>query len=138
MSTLKKRFIDGLASYGVSFDDILNNKWKYCGGDEGRHHNHFIIACAGREKPPHADACVCGHHLRENCYITDDESFIVVGNCCINRFITLSARTCCVCDKPHKNRTVNRCNDCRKGMCDKCNGICDPKYKSCYKFFIKD
>ena len=44
MSELKKN-IDGLASYGVIYDDILSKKWRYCGGDTGRHHNYFIIAC---------------------------------------------------------------------------------------------
>ena len=63
MSELKKKFIDGLASYGVSYDDILSQKWRYCGGDTGRHHNYFRIACVGQEKPPHTDACVCGHYV---------------------------------------------------------------------------
>ena len=138
MSGLKKKFLDGLATYGVSLEDIQSNKWRYCGGDKGSHYNYFQIACAGQELPEHEDDCVCTHPIMENCYITDGKEFIVVGNCCIKRFISHSSRTCSVCDKPHKHRVVNRCNDCRKGMCDKCDRMCSPQYKTCYKCFNKD
>ena len=85
--------------------------------------------------PSHKDNCVCGHYIEENCFITNDVDIIVLGNCCIKKFLpeNKSSRTCEKCKEPHKNHIVNRCNDCRYGLCDKCNIKINPKYKICAK-----
>ena len=60
--------------------------------------------------------CVCGVEIKENCYITDDDVyFLVIGNCCIKRFLPKenSGRTCSNCKKPHRNTKDNFCKDCR-------------------------
>ena len=128
-ANLTQQFIKGLKNYGLNYDDVIN--WKYCGGDTGRHLNYFILCC-NDNLPEWTNECVCGHSIKENCYVTDGENLLILGNCCIKKFIPKSSRTCEKCNEPHKNRTVNRCNKCRKGVCDKCNNTCNEKYKKCY------
>jgi hypothetical protein len=134
---LTDRFIKGLKKYDLTVDEIQNNNWKYCGGNIGRHYNYFKICCKDDELPMKTNDCICGHHIIENCYITDGKIKLVLGNCCIKKFIPKSGRTCAKCDKPHKNRTVDRCNDCRIGICDECDKNCDKTYKKCYSCNFK-
>lgn len=137
---LTNKFINGLKNYGLTYDDIKNSNWRYCGGNKGRHFNYFKLCFKDDEIPELIDKCVCGQCILENCYITDGERILVLGNCCIKKFIPKSSRTCEICGEPHKNRKVNKCNNCRIGICEICNKECDPKYKKCYncEFNIKD
>jgi hypothetical protein len=130
-----KRFLDGLQKYNISKQDIDSGKWSYCGGNKGRHLNYFNLKYKNTKikLPRHKENCVCCHDIRENCYITNGDDIIVLGNCCIKRFLPndKSLRTCGKCSKPHKNITVNRCNDCRYGLCDKCDIQIKKKYHKC-------
>ncbi len=132
MKHLTEKFISGLKKYNLSLEDIQKSNWKYCGGNKGRHLNYYKMMFKDKSLPKHEDKCVCGHDIKENCYITDGEQTLVLGNCCIKKFIIKNKRTCEICDKPHKNRKVNRCNECRVGICDDCNKPCNEKYKRCY------
>jgi len=116
---LTERFIKGLQNYNLTYDEIVNGNWKYCGGRTGSHLNYFKISCKDDDLPEQVNECVCGHAISENCYITDGESILVLGNCCIKKFIPKSSRTCENCEAPHKNRTVNRCNKCRDARSSK-------------------
>ena len=129
---LTEKFIKGLKNYNLTYNEIKNNNWKYCGGRRGRHLNYFNLCCKNDDLPEKINECVCGHYIEENCYITDGEQILVLGNCCIKKFIPKSSRTCEKCGEPHKNRVVNRCNNCRVGICDECDNKCDESYKKCY------
>jgi hypothetical protein len=112
-------FIKGLKNYNLSYEDIKNSDWKYCGGDRGRHANYFKLVFPSNlfniNKINHETHCICGHPIVENCYITNEESeILVLGNCCIKKFIPMCTRTCEKCKLPHKNRKDNKCNNCRK------------------------
>ena len=131
LSNINLRFIKGLNKHGLNFEDVSNN-WKYAGGDTGRHFNYYKLCHSQLEFPGHEDVCICSHPIFENCYITNGDKFLVVGNCCIKRFIKKATRTCDTCGEPHKNRTVNRCNQCRLTKCDKCGKKCNEEYKLCY------
>lgn len=135
--TLTRKFIKGLQNYNITYDEIINNNWKYCGGNKGRHLNYFKLSCRDEELPEKINYCVCGHTIKENCYITDGTYILILGNCCIKKFIPKSSRTCELCEKPHKNRLVNRCDYCRKGLCDVCNKKCDVEYKKCSNCYFK-
>jgi hypothetical protein len=113
---LTKRFIEGLKNYNLTYDEIVNGNWKYCGGRSGRHLNYFKLSCKDEELPEQVNECVCGHKISENCYITNGEEILILGNCCIIKFIPKSSRTCEKCESPHKNRKVNQCNRCRSGV----------------------
>jgi len=130
---LTERFMKGLSNYGLSYETIKKSGWKYCGGNSGRHLKYFKLSCPNDDLPEQADECVCGHHIEENCYITDGIEILILGNCCIKKFVPKSSRTCEICEKPHKNRIVNRCAECRVGRCDGCGKYCDESYKKCYK-----
>ncbi len=115
-------FIKGLKEYNLTNEEIIAEGWKYCGGNEGRHLNYFRIACPGEVLPDQADECVCGHNIVENCYITDGDRILILGNCCIKRFIPDSGRTCERCGEPHRNRKDNLCSDCRP-RCAGCDEV---------------
>ena len=110
-----RRFINGLSLYNLTLDD-LQRDWKYCGGECGSHWSYFKVACKGEELPIHEAKCICGHRITENCYITDGIYFLILGNCCVKRFIPKSGRTCADCGRTHRNRRDNLCILCRKKM----------------------
>ena len=134
MASLKltERFIKGLQNYNISFDEIKAGKFRYCGGNMNRHLNYYNLLYPDKDLPPLEDNCICGHHINENCYITDGKQTLVLGNCCIKKFIPKSSRTCEICGDSHRNRVVNKCNECRMGICDICSKPCNPLYKKCY------
>ena len=134
--SLHARFIEGLKKYNLAFEEMAN--WKYCGGDYASHLKYFQLLYPGKELPDHVDRCVCDHEIVRNGYITDGNQILVLGSCCINRFITHSSRTCELCNKPHKNRNVNLCNTCKVGHCYNCKKSCNPKFKTCYTCNMKD
>ena len=159
---LRKQCLNGLACYNLSYDDIVNDNWKYCGGDSGRHLNYFKLVYPDRKLPDKKKECICRHDIIDNCYITDENQILVLGNCSIKKFIPRSTRTCERCNAPHKNRIVNRCNackylklckvccvyyassmhenlcgDCSYGKCSKCMKKCNPDYKLCYKCHLE-
>lgn len=137
MASISQQFINGLKKYNVSPDELKN--WKYCGGDKGRHKRYFRLCFKDRKIPSKKELCICGHAINENCYIVDKNlNILVLGNCCIKRFIKKSSRTCEKCETPHKNRVVNRCNKCRKGICDYCDKRCNPSYKQCFKCYVNE
>lgn len=130
MTRLTKRFINGLAKYNLTLDDMIKNNWHYCGGNSGRHFHYFgIVFKHNRGLPEEATSCVCGNHIIQNCYITDGSrtDILILGNCCIKRFIPMASRTCEVCFAKHKNRKVNRCNNCKSGVCIICTNEHDNK-----------
>ena len=122
---LRQCFINGLREkYNLTFNDI--QKWKYCGGDTKGHLNYWYRCKNNQPLPDHEDHCVCDRKIVRNCYITDGSDIIVIGYCCIKKFMKHSGRTCEICDEPHKNRIDNRCNDCRS------NNYCY-NYNTCNK-----
>jgi len=112
---LSDRFIEGLEQYNLSIEEIKGGGWKYCGGDTGYKLNYLYLSYPHLDPPPHTDRCVCGHEIQENCYITNGKEVLVLGNVCVKRFLPpeLSGRNCSECGCPHRNRKVNKCNNCR-------------------------
>ena len=134
---LKKKFIEGLKQYNLTYEEV-NNNWKYCGGDHDHHWSYFRLVYPQKQLPEHKEKCVCDHDIERNCYITDGNEIIVIGSCCIKRFMTHNARTCGKCDKPHKNRIVNLCNSCKNKYCHECfKPKSLPVFKLCYSCYQK-
>ena len=65
--------------------------------------------------PKHFDRCVCGHIIINNCFIANRKTnkVITLGKCCVKRFKGALNKRCDNCDKQHKNRSDNLCNECR-------------------------
>lgn len=128
---LSKRFINGLKEYDIDIEDVKNN-FKYCGGRNGeaRHKNYWLLSCPNDDLPELVNKCVCNQDIVENCYITDGERILILGNCCIKRFCDTCNRTCESCGETHRNSKQNRCNKCKiiekkttkttKKLCEKC------------------
>jgi len=114
---ISRRFREGLAEYNLSPEEITNGSWKYAGGTNERHRKYFQTAYKEYDLPDVTDKCICGHPIKENCFIynKETETFLIMGNCCIKRFLPTehSGRTCSICEKPHRNRKDNLCNSCR-------------------------
>ena len=129
---LTKRFIEGLQNHNLTYDEVKD--WSYCGGNKGRHLKYFKMCCKNFDLPVSMNTCVCGHPIEENCFIQDRKKkyLLTLGTCCIKRFIPKSSRTCEICRNPHRNRKVNRCNDCRIGLCDGCDKKISKQYSKCY------
>ena len=142
---------------------VMKNKqqYTYCcpgsekrGGKEDGKHVCKLYTVDALTEPEYYTKCICGQTIKYNCYIVDENfsHLLVIGNCCIKKFIPIKTRTCENCEAPHKNRTDNYCNACRnllgkkrKLSCDKCgeshtnkkinrcdscrNGKCDICYK---------
>jgi len=118
-----QRFIRGLREHNLTYEELVNNQWRYAGGNgettsysdaNTRHYRYFKLCFPNMEPLDPVNHCVCGHYIQENCYISDFEgNFIIIGNCCIKKFVPLSSRTCEDCKRPHKNRKINKCNPCR-------------------------
>ena len=137
--------------YGISVEEFIEN-FKYCGGDTGSHFNYWnMINCLDKDTPFHKDNCICDHFIYENCYAVDKRDknkIVVLGNCCIKRFLGNNAgRTCEKCGKKHKNRKNNLCKECRNNeknnddfkLCgnNDCEKLIKKKYKYCYSCYIK-
>jgi hypothetical protein len=133
---LNKSLINGFIELGLDPDDIKEN-YKYSGGDYDSHLNYYkLIFNNNMPSIQKTTQCVCKVKIVHNCYITknnDIDTIIVIGNCCIKRFMKHTGRTCDECDEPHKNRLMNKCNDCKKkyNICE-CGKIINKKYKSCF------
>lgn len=161
---MSARFLTGLKQYNLTYEEIVNSNWRYVGGDGGEvarnlfmngtyhkikkedskynrcHLNYWILCFPNEELPDLTDRCVCDHIIIENCYIAneDDSEFLVLGNCCIERFIPLKGRTCKLCKASHKNRKVNLCNECRLFCTDCKTTINTKKDVKCEKCVDKD
>jgi hypothetical protein len=132
---LSQKFIKGLEKRGLSISDMEN--YKYCGGNLNHHLNYWLLVNKKYHlpRPNEENKCICGHDITENCYIINENNntILILGNCCIEKFIVNKGRRCEDCNNVHHNRKVNRCHDCRKGKCDECNRDCNPKYSLCYR-----
>jgi hypothetical protein len=94
----------------------------YAGGRTGSHRSYVKTQKIAEDSlPPPTDRCVCKHTIRENCFLKHKPTgqLIVVGNCCIKRYVPSCGRTCEKCGNPHKNRKDNLCKRCRNNEKDR-------------------
>lgn len=111
--TSREDFVKGLVDAGGTpdFEDYV-----YAGGGSGSKQDYFMKRYLGtRVDPGHANVCLCGHKIVENCYIQHKTTgkFYIIGNHCIKRFMYKLEKTCTFCGTVHKNRKDNVCNECR-------------------------
>ena len=120
----------------MTLEDIRKN-WKYAGGDSRSHLTYFEICFPKKRLPTHKDVCICSQAINENYELTNNNDFLVIGNCCIKRFVPKCTRTCEKCEKPHKNRKDNICSECRELICQRCKGSCKKEYPFCYSCYTE-
>lgn len=135
-NTFIDKFTKGLKKYNLTFNDV-KTQYKYIGGNNGSHLRYYLLVNNIKPNtifnlPKKQKKCICGHDIKHNSYIQDinnKNNIIVLGSCCIKRFIDKKGRTCQTCLKPHKNLKDNYCSSCRplKPMnndCFKCGIYC--------------
>lgn len=133
MESFQKRFTDGLLNYGLTYEDL--KKFKYHGGDFASHKNYlkqFFPEEVGIY--PNETTCVCGHDIKNNCYLATETEVLVIGSCCIKRFLpSQTGRVCVKCDAPHSNRKVNMCNYCKTlKYCEGCDKEIQKRFTFCW------
>jgi len=153
-------------------EDMCKVGWIYVGGEckknDSRHKRYWDLCkisynLADDDLPPHLKNCECGEEIRYNCWIFNKETreIKVVGGVCIKQFTNNMLRVCDECGEPHKNRVINKCNECRnklplcvecgepnkylvnnkcrecrRGYCEDCGKSINPQYKRCYDCYI--
>lgn len=127
--TMSKKFLDGLKRLGFTYEEFIDN-WKYCGGDFDGHLIVYRALYPEWNICPHSSYCICGHFLKNNCFVTDGESFLIIGSCCINRF--LPRLKCSICKCHLKNSTYSECDSCREFNRCPCGKSIEKIYKKCY------
>jgi hypothetical protein len=150
-NTRKDKWFDNLIHNielrGFTYEQF-KSEYKYSGGNEGRHLNYFNIVFKNKKTPQQTMHCECNHPILENCYVSnnfDYDSIIVMGSCCIKKFIPAAGRTCEICSSPHRNKKNNKCNECRKikpvisefKKCKNCTNIIKKQYTRCFNCYQK-
>jgi hypothetical protein len=109
-----QRFKRGLEERGIDYDDVVNN-WKYCGGDSGAHLKYWALTNPDMDvgELDRESKCICGHAIRRNCFISKGDGILILGSCCIKRFMKNSGRTCSQCGAKHKTRKYDLCRECK-------------------------
>jgi len=140
---LSKKFENGLITHNLTPDLLKSQGWHYTGGFHktrpSRHENYFkMIFGKTAPLPEFEHFCICNNRLQViNCFISNRtrRRRLVIGSCCINRFIKKKNRTCSNCGDTHQNRKDNLCNDCRHtySLCQTCNIVIKKKFTNCYK-----
>ena len=121
-ASINKRFIDGLkTSHGLGMSDLDN--YAYAGGNSLKRIKYYELKCETSITPPRVYNCICGQEIKENCYIKNIETghILILGSCCIKRFVPKSGRTCSDCGVAHRNRVIDKCNNCKWITCNICN-----------------
>jgi hypothetical protein len=114
--------------YNLTYDDVKT--WKYIGGNQGNDLKYFKTIHKNKSIPEFTNKCLCEHIIKKNCYISNNDLILIVGSCCIKRFIDKGLkRLCLTCEKPYKG-TYRCCSDCRKTRCWTCCCECLKKYCS--------
>ena len=83
---LSKRFLTGLKKYNLDYEEVKKN-WYYMGGENGIHKKYLNKYFNDDIIPEHNNFCICGHKIKNNCYITDGEFVLSIGESCVNKFV---------------------------------------------------
>ncbi len=115
--------------------DVAN--WEKAGSDSEAGMAYFEMRHPGKVPPPWTNECICEHDIEKNCFIVsklDSNIMLVVGSECIKKFLRPEDRgkKCFNCNAPHRNRTDNLCNECRKPECARCGNRFEKKRGEIY------
>lgn len=112
----------------MSVNEILCNAlgnmrdWEWVGGNNPHSIGRWERSTNNAEKPTLKGNCVCGHAIKENCWIRSKKTGEIktLGNCCVRRFMPEKEDRmlkCERCGEPHMNRKTTLCNSCATGFC---------------------
>ena len=103
-----ERFKQGLKDYNLTYNQIMESGWNYCGGNFNSHLNYYHLRFGATEPLlPHEEECVCGKKgLINNGYICNKKE--------TDFLVFIGGRTCEVCGEGHRRHTRNVCKECEK------------------------
>lgn len=126
MQKHKLSFYKALRDLSVNKKNF-KDEWEYGGGrvcpckhdcsHTEKHHNYYCQRFSHIKMPKYKKICICKHPIVENCFLYNviKKKMIVVGNCCITRYMKKQkGKKCLTCKKTHRNRKEPWCNDCRE------------------------
>lgn len=128
-----KKISKNLKKLDITFEEFQNDFRRAGGYNPNDERKDAILkreweqTFKNKERPTHVNHCLCNHYIEDNRYIKhfkNNDTILILGSCCIKRFMKYCSKMCEICDKPHKNRKDNKCNKCRnKAICPDCNEI---------------
>jgi len=138
----KEAIIKNLKNMNISFETFSQNYY-YCGGDHERRQKYFYEIFKHYNFPKKVYTCLCNTNIKNNCYVYNKKTkdIIILGSCCIKKFcVNGTKKTCELCNSPHSNRKINRCDFCLyikiySGKCVDCEIEINTKFKRCYSCF---
>ncbi len=122
------RFRNGMRNLGITPEEQADkSNFQYYGGDYLSYDADFVCiqnqSTVPIPRPKKTFRCVCGQKIEKNAYVKYRDMIIVLGSCCINRYMPdVSCRRCVECGERNRRRVINRCTTCSETMCDRCNG----------------
>lgn len=135
-------------TYGITKVCTLakNNKWVWAGDNYSERGVNYHEDFSNYNRMPSLFSydsypfifrwnCLCGHEIKNHAYIFNikTKQLKLVGSSCVKKFVNNGTKKVCFnCGATHKNRIVNRCNDCRIGICDKCGKGINEYNTVCY------
>lgn len=145
------KFREEILKYSVQNSDYnkAKHEWVRAGGfhpkkDEGNGQtsfNYYKAYFSNKfSQPEYETRCICTHDIVHNCYIYNqyNKKAVVVGNCCIKRFLDNIHKSCEVCQNFHKRTKANICNACEKLGKNQVNFGKKHYSKTLYDVFKKD
>lgn len=131
-----KKMIKALEKKGLKYDDF--RKYHYAGSDNVSGMEYYRKLFPDRDYPKHIEYCLCNTKIKNNYYITDDTNILVLGSCCIKKFVdTGLKKVCSNCKSVHRNRKDNYCNACRSKKFNYVELDNQPKINNAYDNVIK-
>ena len=114
--TTYQPLIDGFLNiHNLNINDVVKDFMRVGDDSTGGKRQFKLLMGDDVPFPKHVDRCVCDHKIIHNCFIANRENgkVIILGKCCVRRFKGTLNRRCDICNKQHKNRSDNLCNECR-------------------------
>lgn len=126
-----KRFEKGLTKHHITVEEF-QTKYKVL---------KYDVEKECEEIPEQQEYCICGMKIIHNRYVRNIEEIdtskriLVVGSCCIKKFIPEENRNkiCGNCKRAHKNREVNLCKKCEYTYCYLCYAFIHNSYEDKHK-----
>ena len=76
-----KNLCKNLEALGLNYESV-SQEYKYSGGSNDHHCNYFKLCFKDKDQPKRISKCLCGHQIKENCYISknnDYSTLIILG-----------------------------------------------------------
>jgi hypothetical protein len=101
-----------LEELGYTMKEFSQFRWIGNNNYDGQ--RYFKQIYPDREYPKDKLKCICGSVIGTDEWVeTPDKVILTLGSSCRAIYLKNTGKSCELCNAPHRNRTVNQCDDCR-------------------------